>query len=61
MTPDEAKATLEADKQRRIQAALAAVREALAAYNCDLLAVTTPSIAPDGTVRVQTQIQVMAR
>jgi len=57
MTPTEAAALVEADKQRRVQAAAEAVQAALRENNCDLLAV--PQIAADG--RVVAVVQLVAR
>ena len=57
MTPTEAAALVEADKQRRVQAAAEAVQAALRENNCDLLAV--PQIAADG--RVVAVVQIAAR
>ena len=57
MTPTEAAALLEADKQRRMKLAAEAVQAALAEHGCDLLAV--PQIAPDG--RVVAVVQLVAR
>jgi len=57
MTPTEAAALVEADKQRRSKAAAEAVQAALRENNCDLLAV--PQIAADG--RVVAVVQLVAR
>jgi len=57
MTPTEAAALVEADKQRRVQAAAEAVQAALKEYQCDLVAV--PQIAADG--RVVAVVQIVAR
>jgi pyruvate/2-oxoglutarate dehydrogenase complex dihydrolipoamide acyltransferase (E2) component len=57
MTPTEAAALVEQDRQRRIKAAAEAVQAALAEHGCDLLAV--PQIAPDG--RVVAMVQLVAR
>lgn len=57
MTPTEAAALVEADRQRRIKAAAEAVAAVMAEHGCDLLAV--PQIAPDG--RVVAVVQLVAR
>ena len=57
ITPEQAAALVEADKQRRIKAAAKAVQAALAEHGCDLVAV--PQIAPDG--RVVAVVQLVAR
>lgn len=57
MTPTEAAALVEQDRQRRIKAAAEAVQAALRENNCDLLAV--PQIAADG--RVVAVVQIVAR
>ena len=57
MTPIEAAALVEQDKQRRVQAAAAAVQAALREHDCDLVAV--PQIAPDG--RIVAVVQIIAR
>jgi hypothetical protein len=57
MTPAEAAQLVDADKQRRVQAAAKAVQDALAEYACDLVAV--PQIAPDG--RIVAVVQIVAR
>jgi len=57
MTPTEAAALLEADKQRRMKLAAEAVQAALAEHGCDLLAL--PQIAADG--RVVAVVQIVAR
>ena len=57
MTPTEAAALVEADKQRRVKAAAEAVQAALAEHGCDLVAL--PQIAPDG--RVVAVVQIVAR
>ena len=57
MTPTEAAALVEADRQQRIKAAAEAVQVALAEHGCDLVAV--PQIAPDG--RVVAVVQLVAR
>ena len=48
MTPTEAAALVEADKQRRVKAAAEAVAAVLTEHGYDLVAV--PQIAPDGRV-----------
>ena len=57
MTPTEAAALVEADKQRRVKAAAEAVQAALAEHQCDLVAL--PQIAADG--RVVAVVQIVAR
>lgn len=57
MTTAEAVALVEAEQQRRIEAAVAAVNAVLREHNCDLVAV--PQIAPDG--RIVAVIQTIAR
>ena len=57
MTPAEAAALVEADKQQRVKAAAEAIQATLAAYNCDLQA--TPTFTSDG--RVVAQIVVFAK
>lgn len=57
MTPTEAAALVEADKQRRVKLAAEAVQAALTEHGCDLVAV--PQIAPDG--RVVAVVQIVAR
>lgn len=57
ITPEQATALVNADKQRRIKAAAEAVQAALRENNCDLLAV--PQIAADG--RVVAVVQLVAR
>lgn len=57
MTPTEAAALVEADKQRRINAAAEAVAAALREHNCDLVAL--PQIAADG--RIMAVVQIVAR
>ena len=57
ITPEQAAALVEADKQRRIKAAAEAVQAALAEHGCDLVAL--PQIAADG--RVVAVVQIMAR
>jgi len=57
ITPEQATALVNADKQRRIKAAAEAVQAALREHNCDLVAV--PMITPDG--RIVAQVQVMAK
>ncbi len=57
MTPTEAAALVEADKQRRSKAAAEAVAAALHEYECDLVAL--PQIAADG--RVVAVVQIAAR
>jgi len=57
MTTEQAAALVEADRQRRVQAAAEAVAAALREHNCDLVAV--PMITPDG--RIVAQVQVMAK
>ena len=57
MTPAEAAALVEADKHQRVKLAAEAVQAALAAHNCDLVAV--PDITPDG--RISAQVQVKAK
>ncbi len=57
MTPTEAAALVEQDRQRRIKAAAEAVQAALAEHGCDLVAL--PQFAPDG--RVVAVVQLVAR
>jgi len=57
ITPEQATALVNADKQRRIKAAAEAVQAALAEHGCDLVAL--PQIAPDG--RVVAMVQLVAR
>lgn len=57
MTPEQAAALVEQDKQRRIKLAAEAVQAALAEHGCDLVAL--PQIAPDG--RVVAVVQLVAR
>ena len=57
MTTAEAVALVEAERQRRIEAAVAAVNAVLREHNCDLVAV--PQTAPDG--RIVAVIQTIAR
>ena len=57
ITPTEAAALVEADKQRRVQAAAEAVAAALREHNCDLIAL--PQITADG--RVVAVVQIAAR
>lgn len=57
MTPEQAAALVEADKQRRIKAAAEAVQAALQEHQCDLVAL--PQIAADG--RVVAVVQLVAR
>lgn len=57
ITPTAAAALLEADKQRRVQAAAEAIQVALREHNCDLVAL--PQIAADG--RVVAVVQIVAR
>ena len=57
MTPTEAAALVEADKQRRVKAAAEAVQAALQEHQCDLVAL--PQIAADG--RVVAVVQIVAR
>ena len=57
MTPTEAAALVEQDKQRRVQAAAEAVQAALREHGCDLLAV--PQLSSDG--RVVAVVQLIAR
>jgi uncharacterized protein YabE (DUF348 family) len=54
MTPAEAAALVEADKQRRVKLAAEAVQAALAAHNCDLVAM--PTITPQGTLAAVVQL-----
>jgi len=54
MTPTEAAALVEADKQARVKAAAEAVQAALAAHNCDLMAM--PTITPQGTLSAVVQL-----
>jgi len=61
MTPTEAAALVEADKQRRVQAAAEAVQAALKEYECDLLAVVVPIIAPDFKVEMRARIDIVPR
>ena len=57
MTPTEAAALVEADRQRRAKLAAEAVQAALAEHGCELLAV--PQITADG--RVVAVVQLVAR
>lgn len=57
MTPTEAAALVQADKERRVKLAAEAVQAALTEHGCDLVAV--PQIAPDG--RVVAVVQIVAR
>lgn len=57
ITPTEAAALVEADKQRRVKAAAEAVQAALQEHQCDLVAL--PQIAADG--RVVAVVQIAAR
>ena len=57
MTPAEAAALVEADKQRRVKLAAEAVQAALQEHQCDLVAL--PQIAADG--RVVAVVQLVAR
>ena len=57
MTTNEATALIEADRQRRIEAAAAAVNAVLREHNCDLVAVV--QITADG--RIVATIQTIAR
>ncbi len=61
MTPTEAAALVEADKQRRVKAAAEAVQAALREHECDLVGV--PRYVPDGAGGWKTVIdtQIMAR
>jgi len=61
ITPTEAAALVEADKQRRVQAAAEAVQAALREYQCDLLAVVVPVIAPDLKLEMRARIDIVAR
>ena len=54
MTATEAAQLVEADKQERIKAAADAIQAALAAHNCDLVAV--PTITPQGTLAAIVQL-----
>lgn len=57
MTPTEAAALVEADKQRRVKLAAEAVAAVLQEHGCDLVAL--PQIAADG--RVVAVVQLIAR
>ena len=57
MTPEQAAALVEQDKQRRIKLAAEAVQAALAEHGCDLVAL--PQIAADG--RIVAVVQLVAR
>jgi formylmethanofuran:tetrahydromethanopterin formyltransferase len=57
ITPEQAAALVEANRQRRIKAAAEAVQAALAEHGCDLVAL--PQFAPDG--RVVAVVQLVAR
>ena len=61
MTPTEAAALVEADKQRRVKLAAEAVQAALAEHGCDLVAVVVPIIAPDFKVEMRARIDIVAR
>jgi hypothetical protein len=54
MTPTEAAALVEADKQARVKAAAEAVQAALTTHNCDLVAL--PTITAQGTLAAVVQI-----
>ena len=54
MTPTEAAALVKADNERRVKAAAEAVQAALAAHNCDLVAL--PTITAQGTLSAVVQI-----
>ena len=54
MTPSEAAALVKADNERRVKAAAEAVQAALAAHNCDLVAM--PTITPQGTLAAVVQL-----
>jgi hypothetical protein len=54
MTPTAAAALVEADKQARVKLAAEAVQAALAAHNCDLVAL--PTITAQGTLAAVVQI-----
>ena len=54
MTPAEAAALVEADKQQRVKLAAEAVQAALAAHNCDLVAM--PTITAQGTLAAVVQL-----
>lgn len=54
MTPAEAAALVKADNERRVNAAAEAVQAALAAHNCDLVAL--PTITAQGTLSAVVQI-----
>ena len=54
MTATEAAQLVEADKQERVKAAADAIQAALAAHNCDLVAV--PTITPQGTLAAIVQL-----
>lgn len=57
ITPTEAAALVEADRQRRVQAAAEAVAAALKAHDCDLSAQVV--ITPDG--RLDAQVLIVPR
>lgn len=57
LTPDQARAMVQADNERRVKAAAEAVQAALTEHGCDLVAV--PQIAPDG--RIVAVVQIVAR
>jgi hypothetical protein len=57
MTPTEAAALVEADKQARVKAAAEAIEVALTAHNCALVAM--PTITSDG--KLAAVVQLVAR
>lgn len=56
LTPDQARAMVQADNERRVKAAAEAVQAALTEHGCDLVAV--PTITPQGTLSAVVQIVV---
>ena len=61
ISPTEAAALVEADKQARVKAAAEAVQAALAAHNCDIVAVVVPNVAPDGKLELRAVVQIVAK
>jgi len=61
MTPTEAAALVAADQQKRARACGEAVQAALTEYECDLLAVVVPIIAPDFKVEMRARIDIVPR
>jgi hypothetical protein len=61
MTPTAAAALVKADNERRVKAAAEAVQAALAAHNCDLVAVVVPNVASDGKLELRAVVQIVAK